>query len=72
MPPNLHVKFSKLLSTWQPPSLFSRMFSMVAYGRLVARVITNSISQGQYQYAPYTASVGKRSIQHYSSPGEVF
>ena len=72
MPSNLHVKLSKALSTWQSPSLFNRMFSMVTYGRLVARAITNSLTQGEFQYAPITASFPKRSFQHYpySSPGK--
>jgi len=74
MPPNLHIKLSKVLSTWQSPSLFNRMFSMVTFGRLVARAITNSISQGEFQYVPITASFIKRSIQHYpySSPGNLY
>ena len=72
MPPNLHVKLSKLLSVWQPPPLLNRMSSMVTYGKILARIVANSLSQGQYQYVPITSSYTNKAIQtfSYSSPGE--
>ena len=73
MPPNLHVKLSKLLSTWQPPTLFNRMYSMVTYGRLFVRVVANSLTQGQFDNVPYNWSFQRKSIQSfpYSSPGKL-
>ena len=72
MPPNLHVKLSKLLSTWQPPALFNRMFSVVTYGRLLARAVANSLAQGEFEYAPIASTFSIKSVQScsYSSPGE--
>ena len=71
MPPNLNVKLSKLFQTWQPPELFSRMISVVTYGRLFARVFANSLTQGQLDNVSFNWSFQRRAIHSSAySPGK--
>ncbi|XP_076801420.1 protein phosphatase PTC7 homolog [Clavelina lepadiformis] len=70
MPPNLHVKLCRLLSLWQPPVLLSRMFSVMTYGRVLARAFANSVSQGELDYLPGVSSFSQSSVYgtSYSKP----
>ena len=38
-------RFVARLMSWQPPVLLDRMFSVVTYGRVIARAFVNSVSQ---------------------------
>ena len=47
------------------------MLAVTTYGRLLVRIIANSISQGEFEYVPISYPFSRRAIQSYSysTPG---
>nr|CAB3265121.1 protein phosphatase PTC7 homolog [Phallusia mammillata] len=67
---NFHSKLGRLFTTLQPPVFLSRMFSVMNYGRVVARALVNSVCPGDLEHIPIVSVFPRRALQReiHSSP----
>nr|XP_018667237.1 protein phosphatase PTC7 homolog [Ciona intestinalis] len=53
MTEKLTFRLCKLLTSWHPPEVLTRMFSVMTYGRYAARAVANSLSPEHFNGIPF-------------------